>query len=296
MTDIEDLKSDELERQSSSSEPASVDRHVSVDKGVREEAHTTLSGSIPGSHTVFVKTWGCSHNVSDSEYMAGLLAKHGYHVVTDASRSEEAHLWLLNSCTVKGPSQDHLMTEVRRARAAKKKLVLAGCVPQGDSTMAVLDGVSVVGVQQIDRVVEVVEHTLNGNSVRLLKQKTRKDETGSSRRKRKDGGAKLNLPKIRRNPLIEICPISTGWYVYVCHRNPFWLCVFSLNTCTYCKTKHARADLGSYATEEILTRLREVREQGVREVWLTSEDTGAYGYVSQPIHLDWILTPTLVNC
>ena len=28
---------------------------------------------VPGKAKVFVKTYGCSHNISDSEYMAGLL-------------------------------------------------------------------------------------------------------------------------------------------------------------------------------------------------------------------------------
>lgn len=26
---------------------------------------------LPGTHKIFIKTWGCSHNNSDSEYMAG---------------------------------------------------------------------------------------------------------------------------------------------------------------------------------------------------------------------------------
>ena len=33
---------------------------------------------IPGTQKIFVKTWGCSHNNSDSEYMAGQLASFGY--------------------------------------------------------------------------------------------------------------------------------------------------------------------------------------------------------------------------
>lgn len=32
----------------------------------------------PGHAKVFVKTYGCSHNISDSEYMAGLLQEYGY--------------------------------------------------------------------------------------------------------------------------------------------------------------------------------------------------------------------------
>lgn len=39
--------------------------------------------ALPGVGTVWIKTWGCSHNVSDSEYMAGQLAVHGYEVTED---------------------------------------------------------------------------------------------------------------------------------------------------------------------------------------------------------------------
>ncbi|EDO27803.1 predicted protein, partial [Nematostella vectensis] len=50
-----------------------------------------------------------------------------------------------------------------------------------------------------------------------------------------------------------------------------------LNQCTYCKTKHARGDLGSYPPEEIVNRAKQAFNEGVVEMWLTSEDTGAYG-------------------
>jgi len=33
---------------------------------------------LSGTQSVYVKTWGCSHNNSDSEYMAGQLAAYGY--------------------------------------------------------------------------------------------------------------------------------------------------------------------------------------------------------------------------
>lgn len=110
-----------------------------------------------------------------------------------------------------------------------------------------------IGVQQIDRVVEVVEETLKGNTVQFLQQKK---EAG-----KKIGGASLRLPKIRRNPLIEIIAINTG----------------CLNQCTYCKTKHARGELGSYPPDEIVERAIQAFDEGVCELWLTSEDTGTYG-------------------
>lgn len=190
--------------------------------------------------TICIKTYGCSHNSSDSEYMAGQLAAYGYNIIDE---EKDADLVLINSCTVKGPSQDSFLATVRKT---KKPLVVTGCVPQADPHHRELQQLSVLGVQQIDRVVEVVEETLKGHSVRLL-DKAHKPS--------------LDLPKIRKNEFVEIIPISTG----------------CLGACTYCKTKHARGHLGSYEPRAILARVRQVVAEGVTQIWLTSEDSGAYG-------------------
>ena len=75
-------------------------------------------------------------------------------------------------CTVKSPSQSAMDTLIAKGKGARKPLVVAGCVPQGSRDLKVLEGVSIVGVQQIDRVVEIVEETLKGHEVRLLSRKT----------------------------------------------------------------------------------------------------------------------------
>ena len=68
-----------------------------------------------------------------------------------------------------------------------------------------------------------MEQTLAGHTVRLLS---------------KAPLPQLDLPKVRRNPYVEIIPLSTG----------------CLGACTYCKTRHARGKLGSYAIEAIVAR------------------------------------------
>ncbi|KAF2297370.1 hypothetical protein GH714_022003 [Hevea brasiliensis] len=180
---------------------------------------------------------------SDSEYMAGQLSSFGY-ALTDIP--EDADLWLINTCTVKSPSQSAMDTLLTKGKRAKKPLVVAGCVPQGSRNLKELEGVSIVGVQQIDRVVEVVEETLKGHEVRLLNRKTL---------------PALDLPKVRKNKFVEILPINVG----------------CLGACTYCKTKHARGHLGSYTVDSLVGRVRTVIADGVKEIWLSSEDTGAYG-------------------
>lgn len=214
---------------------------------------------IPGTQTIYMKTFGCSHNQSDSEYMAGQLAAFGY-VLSD--NPEEADLWLINTCTVKSPSQSAMDTLITKGRSSKKPLVVAGCVPQGSRDLKELEGVSIVGVQQIDRVVEVVEETLKGHEVRLLNRKTL---------------PALDLPKVRKNKFVEILPINVG----------------CLGACTYCKTKHARGHLGSYTVDSLVGRVRTVIADGVKEIWLSSEDTGAYGRdigVTLPILLNAIVS------
>eukprot|EP00047_Mylnosiga_fluctuans_P015310 m.45162 g.45162 ORF g.45162 m.45162 type:complete len:533 (+) comp5861_c0_seq2:40-1638(+) len=252
MEDIEDMAGDE---------PRGP-RTMIVSKRFRGKQEPAAGDNIPATEAVFIRTWGCSHNNSDSEYMAGVLAASGFQVTGSA---DDADVWILNSCTVKTPSEDNFNNAIKEARAKGKHVVVAGCVPQGQRKE--YDSLSVIGVQQIDRVAEVVEATLQGASVRLLD--TRRDG-------QRTAGARLDLPKIRKNRLIEIVPINSG----------------CLNHCTYCKTKHARGDLASYPPDEIVERIRSVIAEGVREIWMTSEDTGAYGRdigTSLPAMLDRVV-------
>ena len=118
--------------------------------------------------------------------MIGQLADYGYSIV---NTPEQADLVLINSCTVKNPSQDTFISMVCKAKKIKKPVVVAGCVPQGDREIPELTEVSALGVTQIDRVVEVVEETLKGHKVQLMDKK---------------GLPSLDLPKIRKNKDIEM--------------------------------------------------------------------------------------------
>ncbi|GFR85915.1 threonylcarbamoyladenosine tRNA methylthiotransferase-like [Elysia marginata] len=175
--------------------------HLNIENSRQEngDGATQQDSYVPGTQNIYVRTWGCSHNNSDSEYMAGQLAAYGFKITEE---KDKADLWLLNSCTVKNPAEDHFKNSIKEARSKGKSLVLAGCVPQGQQKSDYIQGLSVIGVQQIDRVVEVVEETLKGNSVQLFGQKRASGK--------KSGGADLSLPKIRKNPLIEIIAINTG--------------------------------------------------------------------------------------
>ncbi len=217
------------------------------DVQLRNRPTTSLPAStttfVPGSAKIHFKTYGCAHNASDSEFMAGVLNSQGY---DPTAGKDDADCWVINSCTVKDPSEAGFLNYVKEGKKRGKAVVVAGCVPQADRGIKGLEGVSVIGVQQIGRVGEAVEQALQGNTIRMMSRA----ELPS-----------LDLPKIRKNPLVEIIPLSTG----------------CLGNCTYCKTKHARGNLMSYRPEEIVRRAVKAHEEGAMEIWLSSEDTGAYG-------------------
>ncbi|MFC1686182.1 tRNA (N(6)-L-threonylcarbamoyladenosine(37)-C(2))-methylthiotransferase [Nanoarchaeota archaeon] len=198
---------------------------------------------------VYIETVGCAHNFADSEHMAGLLAQAGYELVENENKAD---LIIFNTCTVKTPTEHAFFNRLEEVKKKKKKIVIAGCIPQTEPGR-LLD-YSLIGTHQIDKITEVVAATL-------------KDKRKAAIFKNRQ--TPLILPKIRKNPIVEIIPINTG----------------CLGKCTYCKTKAARGHLVSYPPEQILQKARESLNDGIKEIWLTSQDTACYG---QDIGVDLI--------
>jgi len=71
----------------------------------------------------------------------------------------------------------------------------------------------------------------------------------------------LNLPKKNSNPVVSIIPINYG----------------CLGSCSYCCVVQARGHLRSYGIQEIVERVQKDYAKGVKEFWLTSQDTASYG-------------------
>ena len=70
-----------------------------ADNSIETQYHHSYIPEVAKNSAIYVKTWGCTHNSSDSEYMAGLLKQAGYNVIIDDKKKHEADCWLLNSCT-----------------------------------------------------------------------------------------------------------------------------------------------------------------------------------------------------
>jgi MiaB-like tRNA modifying enzyme len=190
---------------------------------------------------IFIKTYGCSLNISDSEAIAGLLKQAKFEIV---KAEDEADLIIVNTCIVKEPTESKILKYLIELKKKDKKIVVAGCMSQ--ALPEKLLGFSLIGTGQIKRVVEVVEETMHGNTVVLIAREKIQ---------------RLGLPRIRRNKIIEIIPICAG----------------CLGNCTYCIVKLARGELVSYDKKAIVERAKSAIKDGAKEIWLTAEDTGCYG-------------------
>jgi len=194
---------------------------------------------------VLVKSFGCSTSLADGAVLAGCLQKAGYRLVDSVSAAD---VIVYNTCAVKGPTENR-MIEISKRVPEGKKLIVAGCLPLIDferlQKEVRLDGA--VGPAMGDRIVEVVNRVLGGEKVVELIQGKDMPELG--------------LPRIQSNPVTSIVPISYG----------------CLGSCAYCCVTFARGGLRSYSVEEVVERARADVASGVREIWLTSQDTACYG-------------------
>lgn len=208
---------------------------------VMQEAH-----SLPNSPRVYVETYGCSFNVSDGEVMTGLLERDGFELVAAADQADAV---IINSCTVKDRTYLELQKRVRGLASGRSApaLILAGCAPRVPQQSAHFSEFSQVGPDNLASIADVVRRTLDGERVLRLE--------------RVHEEARLELPVRRRNSAIEILPISKG----------------CLGACTFCQTVLARGRLKSFPEEQILQRVQTAVAEGVSQVWLTSQDCGAYG-------------------
>ena len=217
-----------------------------------------MSGSESFEKSVFFKTYGCSFNQVDSEIMKGKLHTRGFKIFEEDTN---ASVIVINSCTVKNLSESKFFKDISYYQKLNKKLVLTGCITQAEESYltSILQGISVIGTNDLDKIVYVCEQVLLDNPIQFVSKLGRKRENEENRLRKEL--LRLQTPKIRNNKCVEIIPINEG----------------CLNTCSFCKTKQARGVLFSYSIENIKQSMILALQEGVKEIYLTSQDTGCYG-------------------
>jgi MiaB-like tRNA modifying enzyme len=197
--------------------------------------------------SIYIETYGCSASQCEAEIMAGLLEAAGFDIIKN---EKYADLIIVVTCFVKQVTEQRILFRIKQIRDAypEKKLIIAGCMPEGiyRKMTDIIPEASLVSTHHVKEIAQAVKKTLEGKRVEYL---------GKSEE------VKLCLPKIRKNPVIDIVPISSG-----CN-----------SSCAYCCVRFAKGKLFSYPKEMIIKEIENSIRQGCKEIWLTSQDNASYG-------------------
>jgi threonylcarbamoyladenosine tRNA methylthiotransferase CDKAL1 len=194
---------------------------------------------------VWIEAYGCSASMADSEMISGLLKEAGYEIATKKS---ESALNLIVTCSVKDTTEHRMVSRIRTMTKSGKPLIVAGCLPKADRAKveSVSSSASLLGPNCIDRAPDAVRLALSGDRLVALRDSPLD---------------KVNIPRVRLNPLISIVEIASG----------------CMSECTFCQTKIAKGWLRSYRIGDIVRQIKSDIKSGCKEVWLSSTDNGCYG-------------------
>jgi MiaB-like tRNA modifying enzyme len=190
---------------------------------------------------VYIETYGCTLNQADSDMMGGILRHAGFMVVKKASGADVV---VLNTCTVKGRTENRIISRIEKLHWEKKKIVVAGCLSiNGKRVRDACPDAVLVHPGAVSFIAEAVRNAAEGRAAEF-----------------KERAAKEGLPRIFTKPILRV-PIQEG-------------CV---GNCHFCQTKLARPYLMSYSMKWIRSWIEECVKKGAKEVQLTGMDSGAYG-------------------
>ncbi|MCI0503193.1 tRNA (N(6)-L-threonylcarbamoyladenosine(37)-C(2))-methylthiotransferase [Candidatus Micrarchaeota archaeon] len=189
---------------------------------------------------VHIETYGCTLNQADSDIMHAILRTSHEMAPSNA----HADVVVINTCTVKGATENKIFERIRKLETGNRKLVIAGCLAANiPKIRKYCPRAPIVTPSSLMHISEAVDDALAGRPMLYSAPES-----------------KEGLPRILTAPICRI-PINDG-------------CVSS---CHFCQTRLARPFLRSYTPKTVVKWMNDAVLGGAREIQLTSQDSGAYG-------------------
>ncbi|MBO5542404.1 MAG: radical SAM protein, partial [Acholeplasmatales bacterium] len=200
--------------------------------------------------TYYIYTYGCQGNEADSEIMAGILESVGYKHAEDPL---EADVVLLNTCAVRENAEQRIWGVLGQLKGRKRNhpdmlIGICGCMPQEENaTQKLIESYPFV---------DIIFGTHNrGNLPKLIYQayftKEKAVEVLST-----EGNILENTPKVRESTFKAWVHIMYGCDEF----------------CTYCIVPYTRGRERSRAKEDILAEVKELVEEGYKEINLLGQN------------------------
>lgn len=192
---------------------------------------------------VYLETYGCTLNQSDSDIIRGMLSACGHEF---SSIESSADIIVLNTCTVKAATESKIIERIKKFVKLKKKLVITGCMAVNEKLLRKFAPRAVIiGPSALCHITDAINDAFAGHATTYL---SRDDKQTALRY--------FDLP-IMHIPIGEGC----------------------ISSCHFCQTKLARPFFFSYTPKTILRWIESGLKncKGTIEFQLTAMDTGVYG-------------------
>ena len=188
----------------------------------------------------YVETYGCALNNTDTNIINGILLKNNVKLVKTPSKAD---FIFINTCAVKLRTERRMLFRIKELDKLMATLVVCGCLPK-------------INWKELRKTTNAIAVDTNSlHCIPLILNGAKQDFLSSIHRN------KLNLPSS-----------STGLVV------PIPICEGCLGACAFCGTRHARGTLTSYSMSSIKKSLEYAVSQGAKEIQITAQDCGVYGF------------------
>lgn len=207
-------------------------------------------------NSFYIETYGCTSNKADSYIISTILINSNFIQTT----ADNAEFLIFNTCGVKEQTENKIKARLRKVyelygKNANKYIVIAGCLPHiAPSYIDVIKKIvpifsAIIDLDKINDIVEIFEDIKQGkhNLIFLAEKSIDKSEF------------LIDHPP---GKITGIIPISEG-----CQ-----------GACTYCCVKNARGKLNCYNPQNILHNIKYQLNQGIKQIYLTSQDCSIYKY------------------
>lgn len=212
-----------------------------------------IGGLLNMNNSVGMVSLGCDKNRIDSEIMLSILSKNGYNVV---SNEKDADIIIINTCgfieSAKVESIETIIEMAKNKESGKcKSIIVTGCMAQRykDELLCELPEIdAIVGTGSYRDICNIVKRTLEG-------EKTISEFDN------------INYSLEYENRIIT----TPGHYAYV------KIAEGCDNNCSYCIIPQLRGRFRSRRIENIVSEIKELGQNGIKEVILVAQDTTMYG-------------------
>lgn len=223
-----------------------------IDESVQGSA-LILDTEQQNNRKLYIESYGCQMNFSDSEIVASILATDGFNT-TD--QLEEADLVLINTCSIREKAESNVRKRLEKFNAVKKtkphmKVGVLGCMAERLKSQ-LLEEEKIVDMvvgpdayKDLPNLIREIDEGRNAVNVLLSKEETYGD---------------IAPVRLNSNGVTALVSITRG-----CD-----------NMCTFCVVPFTRGRERSRDPQSILKEVNELWDKGYREVTLLGQNVDSY--------------------